>query len=128
MPKKYFKYRFSPFIIIPLIFLSCKKENNKEMINSSVPISENKKLIDGINLENSIFEKKDIDIKKYKYNGVYLEDIYINDLLNKTYQADFFKYLKNRENEDDFKITLFVKLLMMRIQQLNDTNAFYLLS
>ena len=105
-----------------------KKENNKEMINNKIAINENKKLIDGINLEESIFEKKDIDLKKYKYKGVYLEDIYISDLLDNSYRADFFKYLKNRENEDDFKITLFVKLLMIRIQQLNDTNAFYLLA
>ena len=49
MTKKYFKNRFLPFIIIPLLFLSCKKENNKEMINSSISTNENKKLIDGIN-------------------------------------------------------------------------------
>lgn len=65
------------------------------MINSSISTNENKKLIDGINLEESIFEKKDIDLKKYKYNGVYLEDIYINDGFGKfsTIEKGFEGYL-----------------------------------
>ena len=36
------------------------------MINSSISTNENKKLIDGINLEESIFEKKDIAMSKIK--------------------------------------------------------------
>lgn len=113
-----------------LTIYNCQnKENNKQkMINNSNKITQNKKLIDGINLDEALFEKKDIHLRKYKYQGVYLEDIYIEDLLNKGYRENFFRYLKNRKSEDDFKTTLFTQLLMIRIQQLKDSNAFFLLT
>ena len=57
-----------------------------------------------------------------------MEDIRISKLFEKKYRENFFLYLKPRENEDDFKISLFTKLLMVRIQQIKDPNAFYLLN
>ncbi len=127
MTNKLLKIFFLGFLSV---ISNCQnKENNKnQMINNTNKVSENKRLKDGITIRISLFKADDISLKQYKYKETYLEDIYINDLLDKTYRENFFRYLKNRENEDDFKTTLFVKLLMIRIQQLKDSNAFFLLS
>jgi len=86
-------------------------------------------LIDGIALDNSIFSNKDIDLKKYKFNGILIENINLNDLLDKNYRDDFIKFLLITKNEDDsFKSTLVSQLLIIRMIQLYDTDAFYILS
>lgn len=74
-------------------------------------------------------KKNDINLKKYKYDNVYIENIKINDLLQEKYREQFFIYLENSVSgkEDNYESTLFTDLLMMRIDQLEDKNAYFLL-
>ena len=113
------------FFLIFTIFSNCQENKN---------ISENSKmetyngLIENLDLEHCLFQKKDIELKKYKYTGIYIEDLDINRLLERDYRMKFFDFLKNKSNDDDFKTTLFCKLLLIRIQQLKDSNSFFILS
>lgn len=85
-------------------------------------------LVGNLDLNNSIFPKEEIELKKYKFEGTYIENIQIEKLLDKEYRYKFFNYLKNRTDDNDFKATLFCKLLLIRIQQLKDSNSFFILS
>ncbi|WP_336689653.1 MULTISPECIES: hypothetical protein [unclassified Chryseobacterium] len=79
-------------------------------------VNDSTKLIHGITIDNSIFNKNDIDINTYKYNGIYLENLKLKDLLDKDYRANFIKYLKdNKSEDDDFKSTLISQLLFIRV-------------
>ena len=133
--------------IILFSLLSCNRKDNiqeKNIIQKS--IIENSKnmnlksslnsetLLSNLNLDNCLFDKSKLNLKKYKYNGVYIEDIKINDLLRKDYREDFFNHLEtcvsrgDDGSEEEFKPTLFTQLLITRIQQLEDKNAFFLLN
>ena len=131
-------------IILVLSTLSCnnkiedktQNENGNQTLEKIIEINQSKvtdseTLITGINLDNSLFDKSDIDLKKYKFKGVFIENIKIKDLLNKEYRDDFFKYLVINNGDDgtgdEFKPTLFIQLLFTRIQQLEDKNAYFLL-
>lgn len=118
--------------------LSCNKakvtENKIDKNNiMDVHIDGNKTLLSGLNLDNSLFNKNDIELKKYKYKNVFIEDLKIKDLLNKEYRDEFQNYLENNEDNrdenhiEDPKPTLFTQLLLIRIQQLEDKNAYFLL-
>ena len=100
-------------------FLSnCQKQNiSKEM--------DNPKLLDGIVIDKgSLFDKEELQLKMYRYNGEYLEDIHIKELLDTEYQDDLVKYLtKNQEGS----ASLITQLLILRIYQLNDERAFKIL-
>lgn len=121
------------------LLLSCnkikdteQKTENKIKNNTTMDLAHNgtnETLISGLNLDNSLFEKNDIDLKKYKYNGIYIENIKISDLLQKEYRDRFFSYLENSISgeEDNYQVTLFTDLLMMRIDQFEDKNAYFLL-
>lgn len=80
-------------LFLMLLFNSCNSEKKENIIKD-----EKKKgtLIDGITLDNSIFSNKDIDLKKYKFNGILIENININDLLDKNYRDDFINHKKRR--------------------------------
>ena len=127
MTKKIFS---TLFFSVFLVISNCQKNNNKNItMNNKSTINNNDKLIDGIIIDNSIFKKDDIDLKKYKYKNSYIEDLKINDFLDKDYREEFIKYLKETKTEDDeFKSTLISQLLFIRMAQLSDSNAFYLLS
>lgn len=121
-------------IILSLVLLiinnNCqnKEYNNSNMMNNST-ITNDIRIIDDISLDNSIIPKENINLKKYKYKGIYIEDLYIRDLLKREYRADFINYLNEINNEDDvFKSTLISQLLFIRWVQLSDTNSFYILS
>lgn len=106
------------------IFTNCqnKEVKMKDQIKKGT-------LINGITLDNSIFNNNDIDLNKYKYNGVLIENLNIDDLLDKSYRDDFIKFLLISKNEDDsFKSTLITQLLIIRMIQLSDDDAFYILS
>jgi hypothetical protein len=119
--------------IIFIILISCKEnkndfESNENKIIDNKMDSTDNKLIDGLDLNNSLFKRDELELKKYFFNNVLIENIKINDLLNKEYRESFFKYLKERKNEDDFKTTFFTRLLFIRIQQLSDSNSFFILT
>jgi len=96
--------------------------NRNQVVNET-------RLIDDITVDNTIFQKNDIDLKKYQYNNQYFEDIKIKDLLDENYRTDFIKFLRETKTEDDtFGSTLVSQLLIIRIIQLSDVNAFYILS
>ncbi|SHL10099.1 SH3 domain-containing protein [Chryseobacterium polytrichastri] len=113
------------------ILFSCqegKKDLDNTLDNKSIMNNE-ERLIDRITIDNTIFKKDDIDLKKYQYEGHYIEDLKIKDLLDKNYRNNFIKYLKDIKTEDDeFKSSLLSQLLLIRIVQLSDSNAFYILS
>ena len=100
------------------------KEKNKEMINTD------ETLLSGLNLAKVTFSGEKLEMKKYKYKDTYIENIKMADLLNKEYREGFFKYIANSivDSDDEFIATFFSKLLLERIIQLKDTNAFYLLT
>ncbi len=81
-----------------------------------------------IDINKCMFKSSDLRLKTYKYGEVYLEDLRLIDLLKPDFRVAFFKYLKHRDNDEDFKTTLFTQLLMTMIQQTKDSNAFFLLS
>ncbi|WP_083190029.1 SH3 domain-containing protein [Chryseobacterium artocarpi] len=118
------------FLSFLFVTYSCQKNNKKQdnLMNNTQVINETR-LIDGITIDNTIFQKNDIDLKKYQYNNQYIEDIEIKDLLDKNYRTEFIKFLKETKTEDDeFKSTLVSQLLIIRMIQLSDVNAFYILS
>lgn len=120
------------------LFVSCKQQNNEEVKNVNKKIKEkniemkntDEILISGLNLDKMSFFGEKLEMKKYRYNDTYIENIKIVDLLNKEYRESFFKYLANSvvDSDDEFKATFFSKLLLGRIVQLKDTNSFYLLT
>jgi hypothetical protein len=109
------------------ILAGCQNNSNK---NSSKEKTNqmNEKLIDGIDIRESMFSTKEIELNHYRYKNVLIENIKIKDLIDKDFRKDFFSYLGKREDEDDFKATLFTKLLFIRIQQLSDSDSYRLLS
>ncbi|WP_395074515.1 hypothetical protein [Flavobacterium sp.] len=139
--KKYF------LIISIALILSCNKKNELEKKNNIsdnnieelqtvnnnkmniTKVQDNITLLSGISLEDSRFNKKENHLKKYKYDGIFIENIRINDLLQKEYRERFFAFLDNSVSagEDNYQSTLFTDLLMLRIGQLEDKNAYFLL-
>lgn len=125
--KKYIKLFLLFFL--PLI-VGCKNkkntsiEKNKEM-EKIVHIDD--KLKDGVNISKSFIDG--LDFNKYKYNGEYIEQISISSLEDKTFREDFFKYLSNRNfDKNQYEQIFFIKLLLVRIQQLDDIKSYNLLS
>jgi hypothetical protein len=109
------------FFLFAIFLSSCNSKNEKKNVT----------LIEGLNLDTCLFEKKDISLKKYKYNNTFIEDIKMSDLLNTTFRDDFFKYLEKNSGDDgtdqEFKPSLFTQLLLIRIEQFEDINAYFLL-
>lgn len=127
------------FFLTVLISLSLSCENSKKNKDANNNIMNEKKidmidsnstLSNGLDLLKVHYFNEKLELKKYKYQGVFVEDIKISDLLNESYRKDFFNYLGNSsvESEDEFKATFFSIVLFERIKQLKDTNAFLLLS
>lgn len=118
------------FLVIFLsTFNSCNSQSKEKKMEIKSSIKKNVKLIDGINLNGSLFKNNSIGLNKYKYNGTLIENLTIGNLLEKEYRDDFIKYLLIINKEDDnFKASLITQLLIIRIIQLSDSDAFYVLS
>jgi hypothetical protein len=125
--KKYIKL----FLIysLPLI-IGCKDkknisiEKNKEMDKIVYTDDE---LKDEVNISKSFIEG--LEFNKYKYNGEYIEQISISSLEDNRFRDDFFKYLSNRNfDKNQYEQIFFIKLLLVRIQQLDDIRSYNLLS
>ena len=87
------------------------------------------RIIDGIDISDPVFTKGDIELHKYKYKNDFLENLKTQDLLKKGYRDNIIEYIKYSENEDDkFKSTFISRILVLRIVQLKDRDAFYILS
>jgi len=88
------------------------------------------RLIDGLNLKNTVFYPNlEVEMKTYKYGDKYIEQISMEDLLDSSYLKKLMKYLNTLNGEYDWiSISHLSKLLMMRIEQLQDSDAFYVLS
>lgn len=119
--------------------LSCEKKYLKQVINEPImSLNEEKKnaeiamnindqLKDGIVLSNSFIEN--LEFNKYKYDGVYIEQLLVSDLENQSFRDKFFKYLADRNfDQNQFEQIFFIKLLLVRIQQVDDVRSYKLLS
>ena len=85
------------------------------------------KLKDGVNISKSFIDG--LEFNKYKYHGEYIEQVSISSLEDKTFREDFFKYLCDRNfDKNQYEQIFFIKLLLVRIEQLNDIRSYNLLS
>lgn len=103
-----------------------KIEKTENMTNNE----NNLTLLSGLKVGNVSFSNEKLELKTYKYQDIFIEDIKISDLLETQYRKSFFDFLANTlpDSKDEFKCTFFTKLIFTRITQLRDTNAFFLLS
>lgn len=121
------------FLLITLfLVMSCQnnKKNNDYMEQKTIELNQESKLIDNIHLENNfLFDKNNILLKKFKYKEDYIENIKIKDLLDKNFRRRFIEYLADSKTEEDgLKSSFICQLLLLRIAELSDSNAFYILS
>ncbi len=86
------------------------------------------RLLDGVDFGNSMINKADIELNHDRYQNELIENFRVNDLLDATKRSAFFAYLRNKSDDTDFKTSFFTKLLLLRIEQIQDKNAFFLLS
>lgn len=121
--------KFFLILFLPLM-ISCKDKNDKiseTSKNTTAPMNINDKLKDGINVSNSFIE--DLDFNKYKYNGEYIEQIEVSSLEDQSFRNSFFKFLTSRNfDQGQYEQVFFIKLLLVRIQQLDDIRSYYFLS
>lgn len=119
-------------LLITLLFvIGCQnKKNNDLMTQKTIQSVRDSTLIDGIHLENNLlFNEKSIPLKKFKYKGDYIENVKIKDLLDKSFRSSFIEHLADIKAEDDeLKSSFICQLLLLRIAELSDSNAFYILS
>lgn len=121
-----------PLLIVLFLVIGCQnnKKDNDHLEQKTIELNQESKLIDNIHLENNyLFDKKDILLKKFKYKEDYIENIKIKDLLDKNFRSQLIEYLSNtKTEEDDLKSSFICLLLLLRIAELSDSNAFYILS
>lgn len=100
------------------------------MEQKTIELNQESKLIDNIHLDNNfLFDKNSILLRRFKYKEDYIENIKIKDLLNKNFRSHFIEYLADtKTEEDELKSSLICQLLLLRIVELSDSNAFYILS
>lgn len=124
--KKIFLHLIMIFTLSSVTF-SCqeKKSNiNKENIRK---MNKNESLKDGINLPNSFIQ--DIKFNTYKYEGHFIEEIKLDQLLNQSYRKKLFDYLSQRNFDGgQYEQVFFIKLLLIRIQQTNDIALYSILN
>ncbi|MDN3692760.1 hypothetical protein QWZ06_10950 [Chryseobacterium tructae] len=121
------------FLLITLLIITgCQnnKQNNDLMTQKTIELDQESKLIDNIHLENNyLFDKNTILLKKFKYKEDYIENIKIKDLLDKNFRSQLIEDLNNtKTEEDDLKSSFICQLLLLRIAELSDSSAFYILS
>lgn len=119
-------------LIILYLVISCQnhKKNNDYMEQKTIELNKESKLIDNIHLDNNfLFEKNNILLRRFQYKEDYIENIKINDLLDKNFRSHFIEYLADSKTEEDgLKSSFICQLLLLRIVELSDSNAFYILS
>jgi len=126
--KTYFK--FVLIITLTLITGCQNKKNdfveNKKKINTMTNDKDDR-LKDGINISSSFIE--DLEFNKYKYNNEYIEQIRLSSLEDQKFRNEFFKYLASRNLDQNQNEQVFlIKLLLVRIQQVDDLESYNLLS
>lgn len=119
-------------IIIFLVVISCNEKNNKKennMINENSinKVKNDARLLDGINLSKSFI--KDIEFKQFKYENDFIENIKISSLEDNLYRIKFFNFLNKRNfDSGEYEQIFFIKILLVRIQQTNDVELYYILN
>lgn len=90
-------------------------------------MNKNERLKDGISIANSFIPG--IKFNKYKFEGCFIEEISIEQLLNQSYRKKLFDYLSQRNFDGgQYEQVFFIKLLLTRIQQTNDIALYTVLS
>ncbi|GIZ16379.1 SH3 domain-containing protein [Capnocytophaga catalasegens] len=116
-------YKISISIILSLV-LRCvmgTEENKQKNIMS------NTSLIEGINISESFI--KNIELKQYKYKGIYIEDLKLNSFQKKEFCIDFFNFLKEQQFEkEEYAQVFFIKLLLVCIQQKDESILYDILN
>ncbi|MDM1557255.1 MULTISPECIES: hypothetical protein [Chryseobacterium] len=119
-------------LITLFLVMGCQnnKKDNARMEQKTIELNHESKLIDDIKLDkNLLFDKKNILLRRCKYKEDYIENIKIKDLLNKNFRSHFIEYLADsKTEEDELKSSIICQLLLLRIAELSDSNAFYILS
>lgn len=115
-----------------MIFLSssvsCNDHKNNNKISSAFEIADtDKTLLSEIDLNKSFLEN--VELKKYKFEKGYIEDIKLSSLESKLFRIQLFKFLEDRNFEGgEYEQIFFIKLLLIRIQQTNDLSSYLYLS
>lgn len=105
---------------------ACKTDKNNLQKNSSLNMKNETTLKDGIDNHKSFIT--DIHYKKYQYEGGYIEDLSIKDLLDKNYRQKFYRFLSSRNFEaKQYEQIFFIKLLLARTEQVADISTYLLL-
>jgi len=117
--------------ILLLIFITCLSvtgcKDKNDITESNKVLTADDRLQDGIDISASFIQK--IEYRKYKYESQYIEQIKLSSLENKEFLTAFLKYLGNRNfDQDQYEQIFFIKLLLVRTQQLDDLRSYNLLS
>lgn len=117
-----------PLILLFPIILNCNNTKDKiKYNNKTLSMNTRNKLKDGINLSISFIEN--VEFNKYEYKGINIEDFYIEDFDDEVFKKDFFEFLKSRNYDaNQFEQIFFIKLLLIRVQQVEDIRTYRLLS
>lgn len=127
-------------LLIIILIISCKNINEKSLTVESKTLSTNlittkndysekllDNLLDGINLSKSFI--KDIEFHKFKYENDFIENIKISSLQDNLYRMKFFNFLNKRNFDNgEYEQVFFIKILLVRIQQTNDIELYYILN
>ncbi|MPS72952.1 MAG: SH3 domain-containing protein [Chryseobacterium sp.] len=125
--KKYTNF----FLILFLPLLVDCKDNKDKIIdnkkNTAIVMNTDHQLKDGINISTSFIDN--LEFNKYKYSGQYIEEIKVSSFDEPSFKVKFFEYLKSRNfDQNQYEQIFFIKLLLVRIQQVNDIRSYNLLS
>ncbi|GHT42353.1 hypothetical protein FACS189437_10220 [Bacteroidia bacterium] len=114
------------FSLVLITISSCKQGKNNNTNNDMET-----KLVDGLDLEKFQSEYldgsgMDFQFHSVKYDGEYIENLQIKNLLNREYLIQCMKALDS-ENEEDTQLPIVAGLLVARMEQLYDKNAYLIL-
>ncbi|MCV9926932.1 SH3 domain-containing protein [Flavobacterium sp. LS1R49] len=122
-------------LVVFLILIGCKKADDKNELRNQIAeqnininnTNNNAKLSDGIDLSKSFI--KDIEFHKFKYENEFIENIKISSLQDNLFRMKFFNFLNKRNfDKGEYEQVYFIKLLLVRIQQTNDEELYYVLN
>src|SRR5690606_21248119 len=72
---------------------------------------------------------ENLEFNKYKYNGEYIEQIKVSSFEDPSFKKQFFQYLISRNfDQNQFEQVFFIKLLLVRVQQVDDIRSYDILS
>ncbi|WP_394773619.1 SH3 domain-containing protein [Flavobacterium sp.] len=121
--------RFLSITLLVLVFTNCKENISKNLNNENSinKVKNDAKLLDGITLSKSFI--KDIEFHKFKYENDFIENIKISSLQDNLYRMKFFNFLnKKKFDNGEYEQVFFIKILLVRIQQTNDIELYYILN